>query len=131
MKGKVVLLVLAIIIDAMPTYLLIPVISHMIMDFGLADTRSTTGYYSAPIMGVYNLGRMVSAIPWGCFEDRYGRRPVVLISIACIAITSYTTGLALEFWSVLISRFIYGSFSPIGATSKAIARDISSGNELK
>ena len=63
--GKVVLLVLAIIMDSMPTYLLIPVISHMIMDFGLASTRSSTGYYSAPIMGVYNLGRMISAMPWG------------------------------------------------------------------
>lgn len=81
MKGKVVLLVLAIVMDAMPTYLLLPVVSHMTMDFGLAYTRSETGYYSAPILGVYNLGRMVSAMPWGIITDRYGRRPVMLISI--------------------------------------------------
>lgn len=124
------LLILANMIYAMPIYLILPVISHMIMDFGLADTRSETGYYSAPILGVYSLARMLSALPWGCIGDRYGRRPVLLISIICVFVTSITTGLALDFWSVLITRFIYGSVSPVMATSKAVCGDISSGTEL-
>ena len=72
----------------------------------------------------------MSAMPWGIVTDKCGRRPVLLISIICIVITSYTTGLALDFWTVFLSRFIYGAFSPVGATSKAVIGDISSGCEL-
>ena len=51
MDRRVIMLILANSIYSLPIFIMVPAISHMIMDFGLASNRSETGYYTAPILG--------------------------------------------------------------------------------
>ena len=52
MYGTILMLLFSNILFATYMYSIVPAVNHMVMDFGLADTRSTTGYYASVILGV-------------------------------------------------------------------------------
>lgn len=48
---------------------------------------------------------------WGALSDRYGRKPVVLIGLGGVAISSLIFGLAKSYWVALLARFIGGALN--------------------
>ena len=118
MYGTILMLLFSNILFATYMYSIVPAVNHMVMDFGLADTRSTTGYYASLILGVQFFGELLSAIPAGKIADRCGRKPVILASLICIVVTAIFMGLALDYWSVIIARFLFGTFCPLMTTAK-------------
>ena len=78
-------------------------------------------------IGGYSLGQ----IPSGVMADRYGRRPILYISLALFCVASLLCYVTTDFDTLLLFRFIQGLGASAGAVlARTIARDTSSGVEL-
>ncbi|GGF22613.1 MFS transporter [Subtercola lobariae] len=61
-----------------------------------------------PIFGIGLFGGLVGAIVFGLLGDRFGRKPVLLISVAIVAIGSLVTPFTETTTTLLIVRFVTG-----------------------
>jgi len=97
----------------------VPAIEH---EFGLAAGRGgltmslfLTGYAFTPLVG-------------GPLADRFGRRPVLLVALACFAVSALSCSLSPSFTLLLAFRLLQGCASGVSTTLPlAIVRDLLSG----
>lgn len=69
-------------------------------------------------------GRMVSSVYWGRVADRIGRKPVLLLGLTAVVITSLAFGLSVNLWMALITRFLLGFFNPIISVAKTLVSEV-------
>jgi len=50
----------------------------------IAKEEQDIGFYAGFVGATYFLGRTISAVPWGMFADKYGRKPCIVISILSV-----------------------------------------------
>jgi len=50
-------------------------------------------------------------IPWGRAADRFGRKPVLVISLVGVAIATALFGLSTNLWQMILFRCIGGAFA--------------------
>ena len=113
-------LFLVCVIDVLGFGILIPLIPFMAAQFGASPAVIT------PIMGIYSLSQLLAAPLWGALSDRYGRRPILITSMAG-ACASYlllaaTSSVPMLFVSRALAGFMAGNIS----AAMAYASDISS-----
>src|SRR5205085_1739363 len=78
------------------------------------------------LMFVYSFMQMFVAPVWGQLSDRFGRRPILLITIAGQALAFLWAGLSPNYSSLLLSRVFAGLFSANISTASAYMADITS-----
>ena len=105
----------------------LPAFDEIRDEFGLADGSGEVSL----IVTAYFLGMAAGQLPVGPLSDRFGRRPILLGSLALYIAGAIGATLAGDFETVLASRFIWG----IGASgpaviSYAIARDLYDGDQM-
>ncbi len=81
----------------------------------------------ALIVGVYFLAYAVGQLFWGLLSDAYGRRKVLLASLAGFALASIGASLASDFWVLIGFRALQGLMAGAPVIARAIVRDIGSG----
>lgn len=94
--------------NSMAFTIIFPFGSLLVQKFGMADSRSTTGYWVGLLAFAMMLSRMCMAPLWGNLCDSWGRRPVAIISISAALVFSLMFGLSLNYWWALASRFLIG-----------------------
>ena len=83
------------------------------------------------VIGVYLLTAGIGAIVPGALADRYGRRPIILTSIAAYIALSLTSALVTSFEALLAVRAAQGFFGAgIVAVPPAIIRDRVGGDKM-
>ncbi|PWZ33196.1 Protein ZINC INDUCED FACILITATOR-LIKE 1 [Zea mays] len=91
---------------------------------------STAGPITVPLSilhgATYFLGRAISAVPWGMFADKNGRKPGIVISILSVIVFNTLFGLSTTYWMAIVTRgllgLLCGILGPIKVTSsRAIA----------
>lgn len=95
--------------------------------FDLADGSGEVSL----IVTAYFLGMAAGQLPVGPLSDRYGRIPVLQVSLALYILGAIGATLSTDYSAVLASRFVWG----IGASgpaviSYAIARDLYEGDQM-
>lgn len=97
------------------------------MDYGLAEDRSATGYYTGFLCGSLMLGRALGAPFWGWAADQWGRKPVLLISLFSIAAGSLGLGFARNLETAVLSLLLGGLFCNLSATAKTCVSEVAAG----
>ena len=72
--------------------------------FGIADSPALQGL----AMSVALLGCLIGAVSGGPLADRYGRKPLLLVSAAIFLVSAYATGAFSTFSGFLAARFLGG-----------------------
>ena len=112
-------LFLVSVIDILGFGILIPLVPYMANRYGASPTVITA------IFGVYSLCQLIAAPFWGRLSDRYGRRPILMSSLAgaCVSylILGYADSLAWLFVSRILGGFMAGNIS----AAFAYASDVS------
>jgi MFS family permease len=112
-------LVLFCIIDTLGFGILIPLVPYM------ADRFGTAPQYITPILGSYSLCQLLAAPLWGRLSDRYGRRPILMSSLAGACVSYLLLGAAQNVWWLLASRMLAGLMAGNIAAAFAYASDVS------
>jgi MFS family permease len=107
------------IIDTLGFGILVPLVPYMADRFGVAPQFIT------PLLGSYSLCQLLAAPWWGQLSDRYGRRPVLMSSLAGACLSYLLLAGARNVWWLLASRMLAGLMAGNIAAAFAYAADVS------
>ena len=114
---------LTLFLDLLGFGILIPIQPYFAESFGAAPSVITL------LSASYSLMQFLFAPLWGALSDRFGRRPIVLLSIACSAAGFLAFGFATSLWMLFLSRMIAGFGNANLGTVQAIVADVTSGKD--
>ncbi len=112
-------LFLVSVIDILGFGILIPLLPYMGERFGAPAEVIT------PVLGAYSLCQLISAPMWGALSDRYGRRPILMSSLAGACVSYVMLGFANSVGWLLASRVLGGFMAGNISAAFAYAADIS------
>jgi MFS family permease len=112
-------LFLVSVIDILGFGILIPLVPYMATAFGASPQVIT------PILGSYSLCQLLAAPYWGALSDRYGRRAILMSSLAGACLSYVILGLATNIWWLLLSRVLAGFMAGNISAAFAYASDVS------
>ncbi|HEY2403874.1 MAG TPA: MFS transporter [Steroidobacteraceae bacterium] len=107
------------VIDILGFGILIPLVPYMGVRFNAPPEWIT------PIMGSYSLCQLVAAPFWGRLSDRYGRRPILMTSLAGACVSYLILGFATSIGGLLLSRMLGGFMAGNISAAFAYASDVS------
>jgi len=81
----------------------------MVKDFGFSEEDAS--FYSGLLVSAYAIAEAMTALGWGAISDVYGRKPVALIGLAGVALSSLLFGFAKHYWVALLARLIGGALN--------------------
>lgn len=115
-------------IDAMGIGLIVPVMPDLLEEVSGADL-STAAVWGGGLATAFAVMQFFCGPLLGNLSDRYGRRPVLLISLAVMAADYLVMAVAGSIWFLLIARIIGGVTAATAATANAFIADISKPEE--
>jgi DHA1 family tetracycline resistance protein-like MFS transporter len=124
-KALIVILA-AVMIDAIGIGLIFPILPALLKD--VAHTGEVATIFGL-MLALYSAMQFLFSPVMGVLSDRYGRRPVLLVSLAGAAIDYLVMAFAPELWMLVIGRAIAGLTSANMAVATAYITDISAEDE--
>lgn len=122
-KATKLVLFLIVFIDLLGFGIMIPMLSIFSRKFEASATEL------GGLMFVYSFMQFFVSPIWGTLSDRYGRRPILLMTIAGQAAAYLWAGLAGDYMSLLVSRVFAGIFAANISTASAYMADITKPEE--
>ncbi len=119
MKGRIGALFLFSMVDTLGFGIVIPLVPYMADRFGASPALIT------PILGSYSLCQLFAAPWWGRLSDRFGRRPILMSSLAGACLSYVILAGARNLWWLLASRMLAGLMAGNIAAAFAYASDVS------
>lgn len=107
-----------ILIDFIGFSILIPVLPIF------ADRLGATSFQIGLIVSIYAAAQLVFLPVWGWISDRYGRRPVLIVSLLGTAASFIMLALARDIETVYIARVLSGFFAASIGTAQAVVTDL-------
>lgn len=109
-------------LDVMAMGLVIPVLPILIEEF--AGSIASAGWWNGVMVALWALMQFVFSPIIGSLSDRFGRRPVILISIFGLAVDWVLMALAPNLWWLAVGRIIGGITSSSFTAVYAYLADI-------
>jgi DHA1 family tetracycline resistance protein-like MFS transporter len=106
-------------VDVLGFGIIVPLVPYMADRFGAAPWTVTW------ILGSYSLCQLFAAPFWGRLSDRYGRRPILLTSMAGACLSYCILGFAPGLPWLLLSRVLNGIMAGNISAAMAYAADVS------
>ncbi len=116
-------ILITIFVDTVAFGIIIPVLPKLIADLGHTSI-SEAASYGGLLMFVFALMQFLFAPVIGNLSDRFGRRPVLLVSLAALGIDYVIMGLAPSLLWLFLGRMIAGVAAATFATANAYIADI-------
>lgn len=117
-------LLLTVMIDSMGIGLIIPVMPDLIREVS-GGNLAQAALWGGVLSTVFAVMQFLFGPVIGGLSDRYGRRPVLLISLAVMALDYVVMALAGSIWLLLAGRVVGGITSATQATAAACMADMS------
>lgn len=93
-------------LQALAIDVMLPALGVIARDLGVADPNSRQ-----LVIGVFLISSGIGTLVPGAFADRFGRRPVILVSLCGYALCSIACTLVGSFFVLLVVRALMGLFS--------------------
>lgn len=109
---------LTVFLDLLGFGIILPQLPYYALKFG------ASGVWVGVLLAAFSAAQLLGATILGRLSDRYGRRPVMLISLfgSCLAFTM--AGLASSLHQLILSRALAGLFGGSIATAQAYVADV-------
>ena len=114
---------ITMLIDSIGLGIIIPVMPQLIEEL-TGDTLSNAAVYGGWLLFVYSLAQFICAPILGNLSDRFGRRPVLLMSLLTVGLDYILMGLAPTMIWLFIGRIISGMAGASYSTANAYIADI-------
>ncbi|MBH8561519.1 MFS transporter [Nostoc sp. CENA67] len=114
----ILVLFLTVFIDLLGFGIILPILPLYAEQFGAKPNEATL------LIAIYSLMQFLFAPLWGSFSDRYGRRPILLLTLSGSVIAYIGLGIANSLWVLFIVRSLAGMMAGNIATAQAYIADI-------
>ena len=113
-----------VLLDILVLGIIIPVLPHLIQDFVAGDAALAAEYIG--LFGTsWAIMQFFASPVIGALSDRFGRRPVILLSNLGLGLDYIVMALAPSLWWLLLGRLLSGITSASIASSYAYVADVS------
>ena len=116
--------IITLTIDAIGIGLIIPVMPDLLQQIEGGDLGNAA-IWGGILATVFAVMQFIFGPTIGSLSDRFGRRPVLLVSLVIIAVDFIVMGLAHSIWLLVFTRIIGGIAAATQATAAAFISDIS------
>ena len=117
-------ILITLTLDAMGIGLILPVMPDLIRDVN-GGSLGAAAVWGGVLATSFAVMQFLFGPTLGSLSDRYGRRPVLLISLFVMAVDYVVMALAGSIWLLLIARVVGGITAATQATAAAFIADIS------
>lgn len=122
-KAAIVFIFITVVVDVLALGIIIPVLPKLVEGFLGGDTARAAEYYG--LFGtVWALMQFIFAPVLGALSDRFGRRPVILLSCLGLGLDYILMALAPTLWWLFVGRVISGITAASFATAGAYIADV-------
>ncbi len=115
------------VLDVMAMGLVMPVLPSLIEEF--SGSTADAGWWNGVLVALWAAAQFLCSPLLGSLSDRYGRRPVILVSTAGLAIDWALMALAPNLWWLAVGRLIGGITSSSFTAIYAYMADITEPQE--
>ncbi len=123
-RNALLFIFITIVIDATGLGIIIPSLPNLVADTMHITVEESSAYYG-PVLASYALMQFIFAPIVGGISDRYGRRPVLLMSLFGLGVDYVFMFFAPSLVWLIIGRCIAGMFGASFTTASAYIADIS------
>jgi len=123
-RRGLILVFITLLLDVIGIAIIMPVMPAFLREL-TGDSVSRASIDGGFLLMVYSAMQFVFAPLVGNFSDRFGRRPVLLVSILTFAIDNLICALAISYWMLFAGRILAGISGASFATCSAFIADIS------
>lgn len=124
MRPGVVFILLTVLIDAMGIGLMIPVLPDLLLEVQ-GGTLGNAALWGGILATAFAVMKFLCGPVLGGLSDRFGRKPVLLVSLVVMAADYLVMALAGSIWLLLAGRIVGGITAATQATANAYMADIS------
>jgi len=125
-RELVVMVALLMSLNALAIDGMLPALDDMARELGAAD-----GNRRQYVVAIYLLANGIGCLVPGSFADRFGRRPLLLVSLASYAVFSMLISLVTDFTALLVLRGVQGVLTAgLMVVPNAIIRDQYEGDRM-
>lgn len=122
-KAALAFIFVTVLIDVIAFGVIIPVLPHLVQQFVGGDT-SVAAYWTGVFAFAFSLVQFFSAPVQGALSDRYGRRPVILLSCLGLGLDFVLMALAPTLAWLFVGRIISAITSASFTTANAYIADV-------
>ena len=123
-RGALWFILVTMFLDAVGIGLIFPIMPELMERVGAPDT-ATAAFWGGVLMASYAGAQFLFSPAIGGLSDALGRKPVLLFTLAALAIDYVVMALATGFWLLLIGRLVAGIAGATYITATAYLADIS------
>ena len=123
-QAAMIFILITLFIDILGIGIIIPILPELIRQFSGGDT-ALAGRYFGTIAAVYAFMQFFFAPILGALSDRFGRRPVILISLFGLGIDYIIQGFAPNLAWLFVGRIVAGMMGASFTTANAYIADVS------
>src|SRR5258708_16396723 len=120
MKKPIIVIFITIFIDMLGFGIIIPILPVFSKELGAANYQVGLIAMSFPVMN------FIFAPFWGTMSDRFGRRPIILVSVLITGLAYLLFSQTVNLWLLLLSRILAGIGSANLSVAQAYISDITS-----
>ncbi|MEO6280664.1 MFS transporter [Roseateles sp.] len=112
----------AVLIDMISIGLMVPVLPHIVGTFTHSNDEQTSAFLLVTM--AFGVANFFGSPILGALSDRFGRRPVLLIGFAGLALSFFVTAMATALWMLVAVRLFSGAMQANVAIANAYVADI-------
>ncbi|KAF8321241.1 MFS general substrate transporter [Clavulina sp. PMI_390] len=105
--------------------LVFPFINQMLVELHVVDDPEKVGFYSGLIESIFSVTSLLTIMPVSWASDHFGRKPILLWGISCMALSVACFGMARSFWALVLARCIAGGAGGVWATARIMLGELS------
>ena len=118
-RYQILILCYASIVEPVAFFIIFPYINEMVERVG-HQLPENVGFWTGTIESLFSLVQMLLIIFYGRIADRFGRKPVLVFSLAGIAAASALFGMSAKLWQMVVFRCLAGLFAGSSVTIRTM-----------
>jgi DHA1 family tetracycline resistance protein-like MFS transporter len=122
-RGRLIVLFVTLVFVILGIGLMLPVVPMLVRELTGGEVAAASAIYGW-LIALYSLMQFGCGPAMGALSDRFGRRPVLLVSLVGLSLDYLLLAVAPTIWWVVVARIIGGAMGASISTASAYIADI-------